>query len=411
MSHPFLGARGNAKPSSSSSSKPSSLLLRALALVLAPVMLAGCGLTAGMSSQYSADDPLTIRYADYAPVTASGPFDEFAQEIVEESDGRIELDAYWGGSLLGSTDLAAGTRAGVADIGIFTASHYASEYPTTNWTAALASMGSPKFPTGILQTYAGLADFAYNSDVVNQQFEDVGLKLLLPLHTVLKYDIICTSPVQTLEDARGKRVRGAGPLWDEEFRAAGMIPVNLPIEETYEGLQRGVIDCTVANPRTAMTYGFWEIAKYYVEVPFSGINSQYVVMNQSRWDSLSKEDQRILWDAVHTWWSENLQQDAIGEYQKFFEVAGEEQGVEILEAAPDFVDAVTTHQKKVVEEMPQDAPVAVEDPQAVVDDYRARMGHWLEVVEGLDIEDETGDLDLSEYMELTKTQIWDEHRP
>lgn len=388
----------------------SSLTKGVAALASVTALLTGCALTPDLAT-YSADKPAELRYADYAPASASGPFNEFVADLAEKTDGRVDVKPYWGGSLLGSKDLPSGTRAGIADIGIFTATQHASEYPVTNWLSQMASVGSKDIPEGILQTYAGFADYAYNNDEINKQFEDLGLKLLVPLHTVLKYDMICTSPITSLEDAKGKRIRSGGPLWDGEMRAAGMVPTTLAIDETYEGLQRGVVDCAIANPRTAMTYGFWEIAKYYVEIPFSGINSQYVVMNQETWDALSEEDQKLLWDASFTWWSENLQQDAIDKYQEFYEIGAAEQDITFLEADAELTGAITDHQADVLEDLPAQAPPIVNDPEKTVDEYIERMDYWLDVVEGLDLGDDKAHPDLTEYFHRTKTEIWEEKTP
>lgn len=390
--------------------KISSFIKGLVAVGSSAVLLTGCALTPNLSN-YSAEDPAVLRYADYAPATANGPFNEFVHELTEQTEGRLDVKPYWGGSLLGSKDLPSGTRAGIADIGIFSATQHASEYPVTDWLSKMASVGSKEIPEGILQTYAGFADYAYNSEEINQQFEALGLKLLVPLHTILNYDMICTSPVTSLEEAKGKRVRSGGPLWDEEIRAAGMIPTTVAVDETYEGLQRGVVDCAIANPRTAMTYGFWEIAKYYVEVPFSGINSQYIVMNQSTWDALSEEDQKLLSDTSFTWWSENLQQDGIDKYQEFYEIGGTEQGITFLEADTELVGAITDYQAGMLEKLPEEAPPIVDNPQQVVDDYIGRMDYWLDVVEGIDLGDDETKPDLTEYFERTRAEIWEEKAP
>jgi TRAP-type C4-dicarboxylate transport system substrate-binding protein len=393
---------------SGSPSRPSVRASTAIALLTGTlVAVSGCALAAD-NGVYSPDDPKELKYADYAPATASGPLDEFAAQLEDKTEGRVQVEPYWGGSLLSSKDLPSGLRARIADIGIFSATQHASEYPVTSWLSATASEGSKEFPEGILQTYAGFADYAYNSEEINGQFEDMGLKLLVPLHTILKYDLICTSPVESLADAHGKRVRSGGPLLDGEIRAAGMIPVTLPVDETYEALQRGVVDCAIASPRTAMTYGFWEIAKYYTEASFTGINSQYVVMNQASWDALSEQDQEILWETSQAFWFENLHQDAIQEYLRFFEVAGKEQGVTMTEAKPDLTEAITAYQQGVIEGLPQEAPAVVEDPERAIDDYSKTLDHWLDVVEDMDFGNDPHHLDLSEYVERTKTEIWDE---
>ncbi|MFC0248195.1 C4-dicarboxylate TRAP transporter substrate-binding protein [Citricoccus parietis] len=386
--------------------------LRALAGAAVALMagtLAGCGATPS-GTAYSEESPLVLRYADYSSATSSGPFQAFADQVTEESDGRIDFKQYWGGSLLGTADMPAGIRGGVADLGMFTATYYGSEFPLTEWISSLGSVSSTEYPDGILQANAAQADFAMNSEAVNEQFEDRGIKLLFSSHSITKYDIICTSPVESLADAKGKRVRSGGALWDRELEAAGMIPVNVAITETYEGLQRGVIDCALASPKTVTAYSLWDVAKYYTEIPLSGINAQYAVMNKDQWEALEPEDQQIVWDAGYTWWLEYLKYEGLGLEEKLRTEGVEDEGVTFLQGEEDLVGAIEDQQEKVIDQMPADAPESVEDPEAVIDEYVSTMDTWLERVQGMDL-GTPEDINLSEYEETAKSELWDRNRP
>lgn len=381
---------------------------------VAGLVLAGCtpssGGGGGGAAEYSAENPLVLSYADYAPATASVPFDTFAAEVEEKTEGRVIVEPYWGGTLLGSADLASGIQSGVADFGIFTAVHNASEHPAQDWLATLGSVGSTDIPEGVLQGYAGLSDFSYKSEGLQQAFNDAGLFQLLAFNTILNYDLICTTPVASLADAEGLRVRSGGAVWDRELAAAGFVPVTVPIEETYEGLQRGIVDCSVANPRTAMTYGFWEVAKYYTSVPFTGVNSQYVVFNQESWDKLTAEDQGILWDAGHIWWSTMMEVDGIDKYTTLHEDGPSEQNLEFVEAKDDLVNVIRAQQEVDIDAMSDSAPAVFADPKQTVTDYLETMDYWLAEVESYDLGSDD-DLDLTEFIAATKEQIWDANRP
>lgn len=372
--------------------------------------LAGCGSTPLSAASYSAEDPLVLRYADYTSATSGGPFQAFADEVTEESNERVQFKQYWGGSLLGTADMPAGIRGGVADLGMFTATYYGSEFPLTDWISSLGSVSSTEYPEGILQANAAQADFAMNSDAVNKQFENRGIKLLFSSHSITKYDLICNSPVESLADAKGKRVRSGGALWDRELAAAGMIPVNVAITETYEGLQRGVIDCALASPKTVTAYSLWDVAKYYTEIPLSGINAQYAVMNQDQWDALEPEDQQIVWDAGYTWWLEYLKYEGIGLEDKLRTEGVKDKSMKFLEGEEDLVGAIEDEQAEVINQMPASAPESLEDPQVMIDEYVSTMDTWLERVQGMGL-GTPDDIDLAEYEKTVKSELWDRNRP
>lgn len=380
------------------------------AIALTAGVLAGCGSTPLETDSYSTEDPLVLRYADYTSAISGGPFQAFADEATAESDGRIKFKQYWGGSLLGTADMPAGIRGGVADLGMFTATYYGSEFPLTEWISDLGSVSSTDFPDGILQANAAQADFAMKSDEVNEQFQNRNIKLLFSSHSITKYDVICNTPVESLADAKGKRVRSGGALWDRELAAAGMIPVNVDITETYEGLQRGVIDCALASPKTVTAYGLWDVAKYYTEIPLSGINAQYAIMNLDQWDSLEPEDRQIVWEAGYTWWLEYLKYEGLGLEEKLRTEGVEDKGVNFLKGEADLVNAIEEEQAETIDQMPASAPASVEDPQAIIDEYEETMDVWFKRVQNMNL-GSSEDINLDEYEKAVKSELWERNQP
>lgn len=371
--------------------------------------LAACG-QSPLGSGYSEANPLVIRYADYTSATSAGPFRAFAKEVTERSSGRITFKEYWGGSLLGTADMPQGVRGGVADMGMFTATYYGSEYPLTNWLSTLGNTSGKEFPQGIMQGNAAQASFAMNSPEINKQFEDRGMKLLYSAYPITNYSIICTSPVTNLAEAEGKRVRSGGAVWDRELRAAGMVPVNVAITETYEGLQRGVVDCATASPKTVTAYGLWDVAKYHTSLPLSGLNGQYAVMNLHQWNSLTPEDQGIVWDAGFTWWLEYMKYEGLGLETKLRVEGAQDKGVQFLEADEGLLGAIEAYQEGVLDRLPQSAPASLADPQGMIDSYLANMTEWGERVHAMNVGTEESP-DPTEFATTVKTDVWDRSRP
>src|SRR3546814_3719574 len=65
----------------------------------------------------------------------------------------------------------------------------------------------------------------------------------------------------SLDELKGKKIRGPGAI-GRMATAVGAVPVNVTITESYEGMQRGQIDCTFGAAGWLDTYSFGDVAKY-----------------------------------------------------------------------------------------------------------------------------------------------------
>src|SRR5436189_5954956 len=76
--------------------------------------------------------------------------------------------------------------------------------------------------------------------------EEMRQQNLHPLfwHVLDPYYMICRTPVRTIADLKGKKVRSYGEDVPRLLQAVGAVPVNLLPAELYESLQKGTIDCT-----------------------------------------------------------------------------------------------------------------------------------------------------------------------
>ncbi|MEH6382270.1 MAG: C4-dicarboxylate TRAP transporter substrate-binding protein, partial [Dietzia cercidiphylli] len=306
-------------------------------------------------------EPITLRYGDYTTVSSAGPFRAFAEQVEEETGGKITFDEYWGGSLVKGADMAQGVRGGIVDMGMFTPSYYPSEFPMTDWTSQMASVVEPEYPLGMMQAFAGGSEFALTDPLIEEQFSDQDIKLLFTWTPSTNYHLVCKDPVNSLEEARGKRVRSGGAFNYGEIEALGMVPVTLPTGEIYEGLQRGVIDCSLANGKIMIALGLWEVAKHYVDIPFSSY-TQYVIMNKDVWDELPEDARQIIDDARQTWFDGYLREEGIVLHQRLL-AEGADKSVSFYDVDPELKATLETYQEEALRTLPERAPDDLEDPE------------------------------------------------
>lgn len=105
-------------------------------------------------------------------------------------------------------------------------------------------------------------------------------------------------PIRNLADIKGLKVRvQPSELWIGLVQAMGANPTPIPYAELYTALKTGLVDAAENN------YPSYETAKHFEAAPvFSETQHvmapEVLVFSKKVWDTLSKEEQKIIRDAV-----------------------------------------------------------------------------------------------------------------
>ena len=323
---------------------------------------------------------MTLRFQDLSPQGGAPDeaLQEFSTEIKEKSGGKIEIDPYYAGSLVPATEVVTGVGNGVVDLADGVVHFNPQELPISNWMLDAGSTATTAFPSGLLSQSGALIDTYLGSEEVRAEFERKGLKLLNVFSPSEPPVLFCRKPVTSLADAKGLRVRTAGDTWAEEVKALGMVPTTLTINELYEGLQRGVADCTTGEAATfAVEMKIMAVAPYATPLPFSRLPGEYLVMNLKEWKSLPSDAQQVISDAALT--HAMAYQEGLAKLYGEVVSSGTEDGGEFLKPEDELVTALTEHQQERVASMVDRAPEGLSDPQGFLDSFLERQDHWLAV--------------------------------
>lgn len=398
-------------------------------VMLAATACAGAGADDGSDAAAVGDsmatmEPIVLTYTDILP--QNGPaglsFRAFADEVEERSGGKITFEEYYSATLMPGDETLSGVASGVADMGLVFTSYYPSELPIANWLNGFAGTYSTEFPTGMLQNAGTLHNMALGTDELVQEFEDLNLRVLWAEDQIGRFTLQCAEPVTTLAEAQGMRVRVGGQVWAREAEALGMVPVSMPISEMYEGIQRGVVDCIINYPPTAIDLGLWEVAPHYMPARFSGMNGNRMTINLDVWNELPLDAQQLVYDAGLEMWKAYLEHN-LAAFERYATEGVEAHGVTFHDTSE--LDAVLSeHQAAEWEQLAATAPEGVADPQTIVDAYQASLDEWLALVNGSgtipDAFETTdameaylaiGELDLDAFAELGRTHAFDPYRP
>ena len=337
--------------------------------VLAAAIVAGCASGAPEPAAEGGElETITLTYADYVQEASAGAFLAFAEEVTEKSGGKITFEPYFAGSLLTLTDMLSGVASGVADMGNVPATAVAQEMPISAWMTGLTTGSSESFPLQSLETSASTIEAVLSSSDLLAEAEVNGIKVLYATANDPRYDMICGSEYKTLDSLKGVLVSANGQIWVTESEALGMAPTSIPPADQYEGLERGVVDCSIVSPITPMDFGLWEIARYYHKMQFSGFNAGRTIINAQTWDGLSAEAKQIIWDALPVLAIEKTRHN-IEQYARLASEGPEEHGLEFVIPEDSVIDALREFQAEQLAALADHAPSSLADPQSFVDAY------------------------------------------
>jgi TRAP-type C4-dicarboxylate transport system substrate-binding protein len=98
--------------------------------------------------------------------------------------------------------------------------------------------------------------------------------------------------VKGIADMRGMKIRSNAGIGTEVSAALGIVQVTGPITEAYEMLSRGIADGTLVSQDTVRSFQLDRVIEHRATIPGGFYNAAFfLVMNQAKWDSLSKQNQ------------------------------------------------------------------------------------------------------------------------
>ncbi len=107
-----------------------------------------------------------------------------------------------------------------------------------------------------------------------------------------------SKPIRTLEDLKGMRIRTPSAAQSAQLEALGATPVDMPANQIYSNLDRGVIDATMIPMSAALDFKLIEVAKYFtIETPL-GRSPFLVAMNRARYDKLPPDLKKVIDDTT-----------------------------------------------------------------------------------------------------------------
>ena len=214
----------------------------------------------------------------------------WAEEIEKRTGGKIKITPYPGGTLTAANQCYDGVVKGISDIGMSCFAYTRGRFPI---------MAAVDLPHGYINgRVATRVANEFARTMAPQELADVKV---LYIHAHGPGLLSTKKPVRTLEDMRGLKIRSTG-LSANIVEALGGAPVAMPQGDTYEALQKGVVEGTFSPIETLKGWRQAEVIDYTTQCTGIGYTTaMFVVMNLDKWKSLPKELQKIVEEVSGEW--------------------------------------------------------------------------------------------------------------
>lgn len=255
------------------------------AAVLSAAFLAGCG-------RRSADGPVELSYSVFFPPTHSQCVAavEWAREIERRSGGRVKITVYPGGTLTKAAHCYEGVVTGISDLGMSCFAYTRGRFPLLEGLDL--PLGYPNGRTATRVAHEMVKSFAPG---------EVADTKVLYVHAHGPGILASRVPVRALEDLQGMKIRATG-LSSKIVQCLGGAPVGMSQPETYEALQRGVVNATLCPVETLKGWKQGEVVQYITDTSAIGYTTaMFVAMNREKWAALSPELQEIFTAVSEEW--------------------------------------------------------------------------------------------------------------
>lgn len=266
---------------------------------------------------------------DLTMVMIPGPGSTYSQAILsvperieQATEGRAKITI--NNSLVKGTQLAPSVRDGRAQMSAVLHPYLSSGDPI---------MGLPHLPGLIesMEEYKFVWD-AFYGDMLAEIWLEKWNSVVLAEGAFCTQNLWSTTPVQTIADFKGKKIRVNNTESAQLLAALGAKPTPIAWGEIPSALQRGLIDGIMASSCAGYQQGFGKVTKYLQNWKTGPIVGWAILANKDVWADVPADLQELIMAEMHAIQEEGFH--GYYEYQNMMEAKIAEQGAEFW-VAPD----------------------------------------------------------------------------
>lgn len=244
------------------------------------------------SSSQADEKVIKLKYSNFFPPSHKNSIlsEQWGKEIEKRTNGRVKVTYFPGSTLTPPTQTYDSVVKGIADIGQSLVGYSPGRFPLTEVLALPLGYSSGIQATNLTNEFYRKFKPKEFDDTQVMYFHGHGPGFF---HT--------KKVISSIDDIKGLRIK-ANAENAAIVTAMGGAPVSLPITETYDGLQKGLIDGVLLPIEPIKGWKFFEMIRTTVENYAMAYTAPiFVVMNRDKWKSLPGDIQEIIAQVNAEW--------------------------------------------------------------------------------------------------------------
>ena len=250
-----------------------------------------------------------------AAETTYKAFEDFCKRVGAATGGRLEIQPFSAGAVVGVFETLDAVSAGVLD---------AQSTAPVYWAGKDAGF-----------SVIGDLNFAYQHPWQAEAwyYHRGGLDMLREAYA--RYNVypvgvswwgqealVSKKPLKTTDDFKGLKVRTPQGMFAEIISKLGASIIVVPGGEVYSALDKGVVDAADwATESMNHRMGFFEVAKTSIRIGHS-MPSQEFAVNKGKWDALPADLKAIVSSCVREWCWDQVQRIAVEDTDALTQIRG-----------------------------------------------------------------------------------------
>jgi len=209
----------------------------------------------------------------------------WADQVEEESNGRIAVEVYAGGSLVPPPDQYDAVADRIVDVTATVQGYTANRFPLTQIVELPGVVDNGAQGACILQSL-------YDEGHLDAEYSDTR-PLFMFTHGPGMFHLAGTE-IREPSDLEGLRIRRPTTVVGNILEEFGAQAVGMPAPESYTAMQRGVIDGVALPWEGTIGFRLNELVDSHTEVGGMYTLSFTMTMNQGVYESMSAENQAVI---------------------------------------------------------------------------------------------------------------------
>ena len=207
---------------------------------------------------------------------------ELFKNIEKETNGAVKWKLVAGGQLVDGKTTFTGVKDGLIQAGLAIPTYVPNTVPALFMIYSTVVLGHNDV---VAATGAALETMYFNCPECLDEIKKLNA-VSLGGWTSSAYLLACTTPVKSLADLKGKRIRATGGN-AEMFKMAGAVPVGATLVEAVSLLQRGGLDCQHGIADWLRTFGYADSPNTSSTMPLGLTGPALgIFMNRDTWNKL-----------------------------------------------------------------------------------------------------------------------------